>query len=68
MSWGWEVAPDFAERFPLLTRLESEKAFEYDDDTVRYVEQQAAEAFEVGLTVLLDGIEAALTPARVARR
>lgn len=54
-----EVAPDFAARFPLLTRLEGERAFEPEDDTVPYLEQAARSAFTTGLTVLLDGITAA---------
>ncbi len=55
-----EVAPDFAERFPLLTRLEREGAFHQADETVPYLEAEAREAFHVGLAVLLDGIEAAV--------
>lgn len=52
-----EVSPDFAERFPTLTWMESEQAFRMEDETVSYLEQEAREAFEVSLAVLLDGIE-----------
>ncbi|WP_410654305.1 TetR/AcrR family transcriptional regulator [Amycolatopsis sp. lyj-112] len=52
-----EVSPDFAERFPTLTWMESEHAFRMEDETVSYLEQEAREAFEVSLAVLLDGIE-----------
>jgi AcrR family transcriptional regulator len=60
-----EVAPDFAERFPMVTRLESERAFQLEDETVPYLEQEAKETFEAGLAVLLDGIEATMTRAGV---
>ncbi|WP_037306776.1 TetR/AcrR family transcriptional regulator [Amycolatopsis orientalis] len=52
-----EVSPDFAERFPTLTWMESERAFRMADETVPYLEQEAREAFELSLAVLLDGIE-----------
>ncbi|WP_181773664.1 TetR/AcrR family transcriptional regulator [Amycolatopsis pittospori] len=55
-----EVSPDFAERFPTLTWMESEQAFQMDDETVSYLEREAREAFEISLSVLLDGIEVAM--------
>jgi AcrR family transcriptional regulator len=55
-----EVAPGFAERFPMVTRLEHAGAFRMDDDSVPYLEQEATETFEGGLAVLFDGIEAAV--------
>nr|WP_221471864.1 TetR/AcrR family transcriptional regulator [Amycolatopsis umgeniensis] len=55
-----EVSPDFGERFPTLTWLEGEHAFRMEDETVSYLEQEAREAFELSLTVLLDGIEVAM--------
>ncbi|WP_392840363.1 hypothetical protein [Streptomyces sp. LN500] len=57
-----EVAPDFADRFPDVGRLESESAPEPPpaDDPVPYLERQARETFTIGLGVLLDGIEAAV--------
>jgi hypothetical protein len=61
-----EVAPDFAERFPLVTRLESERGFRLEDETVPYLEQEAKETFDFGLTVLLDGIEVAMTTPGIA--
>ncbi|MFK0290282.1 TetR/AcrR family transcriptional regulator [Streptomyces sp. NPDC090442] len=54
-----EVVPDFAERFPLLVRLETEGASpppEADSDE-SYLEREARMTFEAGLAVLLDGIE-----------
>ncbi|UUV29684.1 TetR/AcrR family transcriptional regulator [Amycolatopsis roodepoortensis] len=54
-----EVSPDFAERFPTLTWMESEHAFRMEDETVSYLEQEAREAFEFSLRVILDGIEVA---------
>jgi AcrR family transcriptional regulator len=62
-----EVAPDFAERFPMVTRLEHEGAFQFDDETVPYLERDARETFDVGLTILLDGIEATMTRAAMRR-
>nr|WP_221308512.1 TetR/AcrR family transcriptional regulator [Nocardiopsis mwathae] len=54
-----EVAPDFAERFPMLTRMEREGAFRNEDETVPYLEQEARQTFRAGLGIILDGIEAA---------
>ncbi|MFE2756814.1 TetR/AcrR family transcriptional regulator [Actinosynnema sp. NPDC059335] len=65
-EWWWsrsgvlaEVAPDFAERFPLSAWL----AAEGPGAGVSFVERGAVEAFEVGLEVLLDGVEAAVARA-----
>ncbi|MFE0379472.1 TetR/AcrR family transcriptional regulator [Streptomyces inhibens] len=62
-----EVVPDFAERFPLLVRLETEgaapetdKSVPETDKSVPYLEREARKTFEVGLGVILDGIEAAI--------
>ncbi|GAB3151083.1 TetR/AcrR family transcriptional regulator C-terminal domain-containing protein [Micromonospora sonneratiae] len=55
-----EVAPDFAERFPVLAWLSAEGSFRHDDESAPYMEQEARETFQVGLTVLLDGIESAI--------
>ncbi|MEV6911073.1 TetR/AcrR family transcriptional regulator [Amycolatopsis sp. NPDC051071] len=55
-----EVSPDFAERFPTLSWMEGEQAFRMADETVSYLEQEAREAFEISLAVLLDGIEVAM--------
>ncbi|WP_406208533.1 TetR/AcrR family transcriptional regulator [Kitasatospora sp. NBC_01560] len=64
-----ELAPDFADRFPLLTALESDPAGPADpyDDTTGHLEQQTAEAFRTGLAVLLDGVEAAVAHRRPDR-
>ncbi|PSK90185.1 TetR family transcriptional regulator [Murinocardiopsis flavida] len=53
-----ETAHDFAERFPLLCRLQAEGAEEHPDDGMLYQEREARENFAVGLGVLCDGIEA----------
>lgn len=58
-----EVAPDFADRYPSIVRLGAQDSFEWDESQP-YLEQQARETFEVGLSVLLDGVEAAITRAR----
>lgn len=55
-----ELAPDFAERYPMIARLGTEDTFEWDESRP-YLEQQASETFEVGLSVILDGVEAAIT-------
>jgi AcrR family transcriptional regulator len=56
-----EVAVDFAERFPVMTWMESEGAYRSEDETVPYLEREAREAFETGLAVFLDGIEEAMS-------
>ncbi|MQY08839.1 TetR/AcrR family transcriptional regulator [Actinomadura macrotermitis] len=53
-----EVAPDFAGRFPSVAWLESEPPGE-PGDPATYLEREARRAFESGLGVILDGIEAA---------
>ncbi|MGW6918981.1 TetR/AcrR family transcriptional regulator C-terminal domain-containing protein [Kitasatospora sp. NPDC054939] len=57
-----ELAPDFAERFPLLADLEARAAADAPEpaptgDGTPYLEQEARETFHTGLAVLLDGIE-----------
>ncbi|GAA3988514.1 TetR/AcrR family transcriptional regulator C-terminal domain-containing protein [Allokutzneria multivorans] len=61
-----EVAPDFSQRYPALTRLESGRAFQMEDESVPYLEQEARETFRAGLATVLDGIEVALRRARIA--
>jgi AcrR family transcriptional regulator len=56
-----EVAPDFAERFPTMTALGGQGAFDLDDETVPYLEQSTMETFKAGLEVFLDGIHAAVS-------
>ncbi|MFJ5120478.1 TetR/AcrR family transcriptional regulator [Kitasatospora sp. NPDC088548] len=55
-----ELAPDFADRFPLLTALESGAAAPAAEDG-GYLEGQTRESFRTGLAVLLDGVETAVT-------
>ncbi|MEO3876278.1 TetR/AcrR family transcriptional regulator C-terminal domain-containing protein [Nonomuraea sp. B12E4] len=59
-----EVAPGFAARFPMVTWVESE-----DDPSAAAAEGSSSgrppgEAFTVGLSVLLDGVEAAVLAGR----
>ncbi|MFY1623813.1 TetR/AcrR family transcriptional regulator [Micromonospora sp. WMMD723] len=60
-----ELAPDFAQRFPMVMRLEGARDAPADEPGMRHgggvphQEQEARETFQVGLTVLLDGIDAA---------
>jgi AcrR family transcriptional regulator len=58
-----QAAPDFAQRFPMVVRLESDREFRPPDETVSYLEREVRETFEAGLAVLLDGIEATMTKA-----
>jgi AcrR family transcriptional regulator len=58
-----EVVPDFADRYPAITRMGAEDTFTPDPDEP-YLEQQAKETFEVGLSLILDGVEAAITRER----
>jgi hypothetical protein len=53
-----EVAPDFAERFPLSLRLASEGALPREGETAPSWEHEVDDTFAAGLAVLLDGIEA----------
>jgi AcrR family transcriptional regulator len=60
-----EVAPDFAERFPMAIRMEDEKPAPLEDPEKPYLESAITESFEVGLEVILDGIEATIAKAGV---
>ncbi|MET1071734.1 MAG: TetR/AcrR family transcriptional regulator C-terminal domain-containing protein [Umezawaea sp.] len=57
-----EVAPDFAQRFPMAVRMEAEKPDPGDGEA--YLESAISESFEVGLEVILDGIDATIAKAR----
>jgi hypothetical protein len=61
-----EVAPDFAERFPSVAGLEGEPGVEPADEA-SYLEQATRSAFEIGLRVHLDGIEASIGRERTDR-
>ncbi|MDG4765953.1 TetR/AcrR family transcriptional regulator [Solwaraspora sp. WMMD406] len=63
-----EVAPDFADHFPTLTRLERAGAFQVDDESVPYLEQEARETFQNGLDVLLAGIQVTVDQSHDALR
>ncbi|MFH9265458.1 TetR/AcrR family transcriptional regulator [Streptomyces sp. NPDC017546] len=62
-----ELVPDFAERFPAVSRLEADGPVEpypgveegAGAGAMSYPEREARETFRAGLGVLLDGIEAA---------
>ncbi|GAB3479189.1 TetR/AcrR family transcriptional regulator C-terminal domain-containing protein [Amycolatopsis cihanbeyliensis] len=56
-----EIVPDFASRFPMLVWLESQEHTPRRDSAMSYLEGQAAETFEAGLGVLLDGVEVAMS-------
>jgi AcrR family transcriptional regulator len=57
-----EVAPDFADRFPMATRLNTEDRFRPNGSEnmtyLDYLEAEAKKSFELGLGMILDGIEA----------
>lgn len=55
-----ELAVDFADRYPVITRMEREGAYRAADETKPYLEQLAVETFETGLRVFLDGMEKAV--------
>lgn len=60
-----EVAPDFTDRYPSLSAMESESTPQQPpsapgEEAMPYLEREARETFAVGLDVLLDGIEAAI--------
>jgi AcrR family transcriptional regulator len=54
----YEVAPDFAQRFPMSASLGQEPHPSPTDESVPYLESEARETLKVGLTLLLDGITA----------
>ncbi|MEU5694536.1 TetR/AcrR family transcriptional regulator [Actinosynnema sp. NPDC020468] len=57
-----ELAPDFAQRFPLTTWFgEEEPPPVPGEEDAPYLERDAVRNFRVGLEVLLDGIEAAVS-------
>ncbi len=53
-----EVAPDYAERFPALTRIAASGGFDQPPDATSYLEAEARDTFEFGLARLLDGLAA----------
>ena len=57
-----ELVPDYAERFPVISRIGAEQAFDQvdraPDDETPYLERDVLDTFEFGLARLLDGIEA----------
>ncbi len=55
-----EVEPDLARKFPTLHLLENDREPATSDPELPYLENDAVESFRSGLTVLLDGIEAAV--------
>jgi len=54
-----ELAPDLREKFPMVARL-GEDAEAVPDTSERYLEREARLAFEAGLELLFDGVEAAI--------
>ena len=55
-----QVAPDFAQRFPDSVWLAGAGTTHRRNDPTPYLEREAKAAFTDGLTVLLDGIQAAM--------
>ena len=58
------VAPDCAGRYPDGVGVAGAATPRHRDDATPYLEREAMEAFTTGLTLLLDGIETAMTPDR----
>lgn len=58
-----EVSPDFAERFPMAIRLNTEGGFLAQSESttyLAYLEEEAEHTFELGLTALMDRIASAI--------
>jgi AcrR family transcriptional regulator len=53
-----KVAPDFASRFPMSAWLAQGSGAPRRNDSAPYLEREAEETLAVGLTILLDGVEA----------
>lgn len=51
-----EAVDDWATRYPTITRIGRDRGFDVADHTTGYLEQKAKDTFEIGLTVLLDGL------------
>ncbi|GGJ86487.1 TetR family transcriptional regulator [Pilimelia anulata] len=49
--------PAYRERYPTITSLDQQAAFDVPQSDEPYLEQQARDTFEQGLAVLLDGME-----------
>lgn len=60
-----EIAPDFSERFPMAIWIQSDSVPPPEDETTPYLERDAERNFQVGLTVLLDGIEATMKRTKI---
>lgn len=62
---------DWSARYPTISRLDSERAFDQldraTDDTTSYLEREALDSFELGLRCLLDGIAALIDARREIR-
>lgn len=54
-----------ADRYPTITRIGQDQGFALTDPDAPYLEQRAADTFEIGLAVLLDGLETYLDILRV---
>jgi tetracycline repressor-like protein len=57
-----ELVPDLTARFPTVSRLGDEGAYEAPSDEP-YLEREARLSFEAGVELLLDGVEAAIVKA-----
>jgi AcrR family transcriptional regulator len=57
-----EVAPDYGQRFPALTKLSAEGAFDPLNHDTSYLEAEAQDIFEFGLEILLDGFTLLIEP------
>jgi AcrR family transcriptional regulator len=53
-----EVAPDFTQRFPLSARIGSQAPAQPKDNSEPYLEGEAKKTFTMGLSIVLDWIEA----------
>ncbi len=51
-----EIVEDFSERFPTLTVMTKQGAFDNADPDEPYLEQESWESFQFGLNALLDGV------------
>lgn len=63
-----DVAPDFAQRYPMTTWLASATDPDEDGDPDGYLKRQTELTLNAGLAMLLDGIEVAMSRTREASR
>jgi AcrR family transcriptional regulator len=56
-----EFVPDFADRFPVISRMFDSGAFNQKDEDLSYFESEARQTFDSVLDLILNGVEATIS-------